>query len=76
MQNGLDKPIINWDFLGAYLAQADDETQAEFFKAFFKEVKTYPTHHAQEMQMLYIGKHLDDEDRELLKTIAYKEGDA
>ena len=75
MRNGLDKPIINWEYLGALLAREDDDVQAEFFKGFCAEVRKFPTAMGADMQMFAIGKQLSEDDKEIIKSISWKEGD-
>jgi hypothetical protein len=62
----------SWPQLGALLATQSDEDQAAFLKAFVKECHSWETNRQAEMQMVYISKHLTDEEKDLLSGISYK----
>jgi len=67
MKCGLITP--EWGLVGATLACASDEEQAEFFNAFSKEVQSFPTTWAKDMQMFAIGKRLTPTAVDVLKDI-------
>jgi len=62
----------DWGYVGAKLAQSDDNAQTEFFKRFIKECKTWGTNYQIEMQLLYVRDKLTIEERELLNTLTYE----
>ena len=62
---------VDWKLLGAELARKDDAEQAEFFKGFVEEAKTYGTNHQTDMQMASIGALLTREEKEILQNITY-----
>jgi len=63
---------INWEYVGALLANQSSEEQVAFFKAFIKECKTWGTHFQIEQQLSFINKHLSLEEREILEMLSYK----
>ena len=63
---------MDWAWIGATLANQDDETQATFFKALCKEMRSWPTSYARECQMLNINAKLTPEDRDLLLSLGYE----
>jgi len=70
-----EKESINWEYIGAVLANMTDEDQAKFFKAFVKEVKTWGTYYQVEYQMASISQLLTDNEKEILSGISYREND-
>lgn len=64
---------IDWGYIGAILARGDDEQQATFFKAFCSEIRKYPTHHCQEMQLMAVRNRLTEQEREQLSVLSYEE---
>jgi len=68
---------IDWEILGAELADLSDDEQGDFFRGFIREVMKYDTHFKRESQFISIGKKLSDTDRdnmsELFSAIWYKE---
>lgn len=64
--------LFNWTLAGALLATEDADTQAQFFKAFIKEILTWPTCHQREMQLMFINEKMTDEEKELLSCLGYK----
>lgn len=69
MREGL---VADWNYIGALLANQDDNVQAAFFKAFCREVRSWPTSYAGDFQMANIGEKLTDEEKDLLGHITYK----
>lgn len=65
---------IDWAQVGAQLAQSDDTEQAEFFKAFIKECKSWGTSHQVELQLASINDLLTSEERDILSMITYVSG--
>jgi hypothetical protein len=70
MKNGI---WIDWETIGATLANETGDVQAAFFKAFAREVRRWPTRHQQEAQMFAINRELTDDERDLLTSITHTE---
>ncbi len=65
---------INWAYVGASLAQSDDNKQAEFFKAFVAECKTWGTTYQVQTQLAEVNNKLSTDEREVLSMLGYDEG--
>jgi len=63
----------DWEYIGARLAQSDDVEQANFFKAFLKECKTWGTNHQVQMQLAAVNSKLTREEKEELGMLTYIE---
>ena len=63
----------DWSFVGAKLSIASDDEQIAFFKAFVKECRSWETSHQAEMQLANINSGLNDDEKELLSMLGYKE---
>ena len=74
MKLGLQE--IEWAYVGAKLAQEDDNAQAEFFKGFIKECLSWGTRIQAESQLACVNIKLTSDERELLGMLSYSEGDA
>ena len=72
MKLGLRKDI-DWQYVGAMLARADDNEQVECLKAFVKECNTWGTKFQVECQLAAVNLRLTPEERETLKMIGYEE---
>lgn len=64
--------VIDWGHIGAELAICESEEQIKFFKGFYREVNSWPTHRQKEMQMLWIADGLSKEEKEILSGIVYE----
>ncbi len=64
---------VDWQQVGAQLAQSSDEEQAEFFKAFVKECNAWGTKHQVEMQLAGVNQKLSIEEKQTLGMIGYEE---
>lgn len=64
---------IGWEYLGALLANQDSKLQAKFFKAFLKEMRSWDTAWAREMQLTHIAKEFSEDDKDLLSVLSYRE---
>ena len=64
---------IDWEYLGALLAQSGDNEQASFLKSFVKECNSWGTRHQVETQLSFINTKLTKEERETLSMITYQE---
>ena len=72
MKMGIRKDV-DWEYLGAVLAQSGDDEQAQFFKAFVKECNSWGTRHQVEMQLAGVNALLSNNERETLSMIGYTE---
>ena len=70
MQKSID---INWEILGAQLANLDDGVQADFFKGFTNEMATWNTRAQAEMQCIRINEQLTEKQRDLIRAIGLEE---
>ncbi len=64
---------VDWEQVGAMLAQSDDNDQAAFFKSFVKECNTWGTMHQVEMQLAGVNQKLTQEEKQTLGMIGYEE---
>lgn len=68
---------INWESLGALLANLSDTEQAPFFKAFAREMNKYPSTYQRDMQLTYIREHdkygLTKDEQEVYDYLCYQE---
>ena len=71
MRLGLCKEI-DWEYVGALLAQGDSNDQVAFFRAFVKECGSWGTHLQVEMQLAFVNAKLTSDERETLSMITYK----
>lgn len=62
-----------WGYVGAKLAQEDDNAQAEFFKAFIKECLSWGTRYQAEGQLAHVNQLLTSDERDLLGMLSYNE---
>jgi hypothetical protein len=65
MKNGIITEI-NWELVGAQLANADDEDQAKMLNAMAREMLSWGTKYQAEMQVTSIQSKMTDEAKELL----------
>ena len=72
MKLGLRKDI-DWQYVGAMLARADDNKQAECIKAFVAECKTWGTSSQIEQQLAAVNFKLTKEERETLEMLSFKD---
>ena len=70
MRQGL--PIPDWNYVGALLADSDEEQQIKFFKSFVKECKSWGTSFQVGMQLAGICRKLTKEEIEVLSQITYE----
>ena len=73
MKMGIRKEL-DWAYVGALLANGDDNEQAEFFKAFVKECLSWGTHLQVEGQLASVNLMLTPAERETLSMIGLQEG--
>ena len=64
---------IDFEYVGALLAQSDDVEQTKFFKAFVKECNSWGTQHQVEMQLAGVNQNLTGDERDTLSMIGYNE---
>ena len=70
MKTGI-RTEVDWELVGAELAQSDDHAQIEFFKSFIKECKSWGTNHQVELQLAHVNVELTDDERECLAMLSY-----
>jgi hypothetical protein len=64
---------IDWQQVGAQLAQSSDNEQITFFKAFVKECNSWGTSHQVELQLAVVMGGLTKKERETLAMLGYNE---
>lgn len=74
MRHGMTKET-DWEYVGACLANSDDNDQISFFKAFVKECLSWGTHLQVEKQLAFVNTKMTEEEKDVLSMIVYKEGD-
>jgi hypothetical protein len=72
MKMGIRKEI-DWQYVGALLAQEDHRAQAEFLKAFLKECGSWGTSWQLEQQLTRVNQELTSSERESLRALVYEE---
>lgn len=70
MRLGMTKEI-DWAYVGALLANADDHDQIAFFKEFVKECKSWGTSYQVGIQLAGISQELSEDEKEVLSQITY-----
>lgn len=71
MRYGIEKDV-DWEYMGALLAQSDDNNQAKCLKAFVKECLSWGTALQVEKQLAYTNAQLTDEERDTLSMLSFK----
>ena len=74
MRLGITKEI-DWPYVGALLANADENEQAAVFREFVKECKSWGTSYQVGIQLAGINRCLTKDEREVLSQITYEEDD-
>ena len=74
MRLGMTKEI-DWDYVGALLANDDENAQAAFFRGFVKECKSWGTSYQVGIQLAGVNHCLSKDEREVLSQITYEESD-
>ena len=72
MKMGIRKDV-DWEYLGALLAQCDDDEQALFLKSFVKECNSWGTSYQVKMQLAGVNALLSKDEKEMLSMIGYLE---
>lgn len=67
---------IDWEYIGALLANASEAEQAQVFRAFIKECHGWGTALQIERQLSGINLALTKEERQTLSMITYEAADA
>jgi hypothetical protein len=62
---------IDWSQAGSQLARCGDDEQAEFFKAFVKECKSWGTNHQVELQLAGVNRRLTTDEKQTIGMIGY-----
>ena len=64
---------LDWEYLGALLAQSSDDEQAVFVKSFIKECKTWGTNYQVQQQITCINQKLTKDEKEIMSMLGYDE---
>ena len=64
---------IDWSYVGAVFARADDNEQAEFVKAVVKECLTWGTRQQIEMQFAGVNNKLTEDEKSIIGMIGWEE---
>ena len=64
---------VDFEYVGALLAQSDNIEQTKFLKAFVKECNSWGTRYQIEMQLAGVNQALTKEEKETLSMIGYIE---
>ena len=70
MKAGIRKDV-DWEYLGALLAQNSDIEQSTFLKSFVKECKTWGTNHQVQTQLANVNNLLTTDEKEVLSMIGF-----
>ncbi len=73
MRLGIRKDV-DWEYLGALLAQGSDDDQVEFLKSFAKECASWGTRLQVESQLACVNLKLTSEEKQTLSMIGFEEG--
>jgi len=75
MRLGLDE--VKWGYVGAKLANGDDDDQVEFVKGFIKECLAWGTKYQVQVQLASVNHKLTPDEREIISMLGYeaKEGE-
>ena len=71
MKLGLQE--IDWAYVGACLANEDDNNQEKFFKSFVKECLSWGTNFQAQEQLAFVNHKLTSEERDLLGMLSFNE---
>lgn len=71
MRFGIIKDI-DWKYVGALLANEDENAQTEFFRHFVKECKSWGTSFQVGTQLAGVSQKLTNDEKEVLEQISYK----
>ena len=66
---------LDWKLIGAILANEGNNSQAEFFKSFLNEMRSWGTNYEINFQLAEIAKELQEPDRELLSIFCNQHGE-
>ena len=72
MSTGIDNEL-NWQYLGALLAQNGTTEQVEFFKAFAKECSFHNTQLHVDCHIAGVNNRLTQAERRTLRMLGYEE---
>lgn len=67
---------IDWEYLGATLAQSGDDEQVQFIRAFLKECRSWGTSFQVEKQLAAVNHQLTSDEREALGMLSFNEGES
>ena len=63
----------DWVYVGAKLAQADDNEQATFFKGYLAECNSWGTFHQVQIQMAAVNILLSEDEKKQLSMLTHWE---
>lgn len=63
---------IDWEYIGACLANESEDEQVQFFKAFVMECNSWGTQYQVQTQLAFINGKLTKEERETLSMLSYE----
>ena len=66
---------LDWELIGAMLANGGDDEQVPFFKSFLNEMRSWGTNHQIHFQLASIARQLNSADRELMSIFCNEHGD-
>jgi len=66
---------VEWEYVGAKLAQDDDEAQAKFFKSFIKECLSWGTQYQVELQLAMVNDKLTADEKNVIGMLGYEGGE-
>ena len=72
MELGMTKEP-DWEYVGAILANSDDNAQIAFFRGFVKECLAWGTHLQVEKQLAMVNLGLSPDEIAVLKMVTYTE---
>lgn len=61
----------DWKLLGALLANEDEITQADFFKALVKEMDNWGTTFQKQSQLVWVNQRLTDKEKDILSCLGH-----
>ena len=73
MRLGLQE--LDWRYVGAKLAQDDNNAQVDFFRGFIKECLTWGTRHQVEAQLATVNHKLTPDERRVIGMVGYEGGE-
>ena len=63
---------IDWKYIGAVLANSDEQEQTDFFKSFIKECNSWGTNYQVGVQLAGVNHNLTDDEKETISMLGYR----